>query len=58
MADISVFHNQACSQSRGALAILEEQGVSYDVIRYLDGMPLERMVDKADYVGIRPPSGH
>ncbi|MDA4112793.1 MAG: 2-hydroxyacid dehydrogenase [Thaumarchaeota archaeon] len=29
-----------------------------NVIRYLDGMPLERVVDKADYVGIRRPSGH
>ena len=51
MADspVIVFHNQACSKSRGALAILEEQGVSYEVIRYLDTPPdratLERILD-------------
>ena len=27
MADVTVFHNQACSKSRGALEILEERGV-------------------------------
>jgi phosphoglycerate dehydrogenase-like enzyme len=29
-----------------------------NVIRYLDGTPLERVVDKADYVGLRPLAGH
>jgi arsenate reductase (glutaredoxin) len=46
---ITVFHNQACSKSRGALAILDERGVSYDVVRYLDTPPdratLERILD-------------
>ena len=27
MSDVTVFHNQACSKSRGALEILDEQGV-------------------------------
>jgi len=49
MSDITVFHNQACSKSRGALEILEERGVSYDVIKYLDTPPdratLERILD-------------
>ena len=50
--DVTVFHNQACSKSRGALAILDDQGVSYDVIKYLDTPPdrqtLERILDAID----------
>ena len=49
MSDITIFHNQACSKSRGALEILEERGVSHDVVRYLDTPPdratLERILD-------------
>ena len=49
MADVTIFHNQACSKSRGALEILEERGVSHDVVRYLDTPPdratLERILD-------------
>jgi arsenate reductase (glutaredoxin) len=49
MSDVTIFHNQACSKSRGALAILEERGVSHDVVRYLETPPdratLERMLD-------------
>ena len=49
MSDVTVFHNQACSKSRGALAILDEQGVEYDVVRYLDTPPdratIERILD-------------
>jgi len=49
MADVTIFHNQACSKSRGALEILEDKGVSYDVIKYLDTPPdrktLERILD-------------
>jgi arsenate reductase (glutaredoxin) len=49
MSQVTVFHNQSCSKSRGALAILDERGVSYDVVRYLDTPPdratLERILD-------------
>ena len=49
MSDITIFHNQACSKSRGALAILEERGVSHDVVRYLETPPdratIERILD-------------
>lgn len=44
-----VFHNPKCSKSRGALTILEEQGVTTDVVEYLKAPPdrttLERIVD-------------
>lgn len=49
MADVTIFHNPACSKSRGALAILEESGVEATVVRYLDAPPdratLERILD-------------
>jgi arsenate reductase len=49
MADVTVFHNPACSKSRGALEILDEKGIHYDVVRYLDTPPdratIERIID-------------
>jgi arsenate reductase (glutaredoxin) len=39
MTDVTIFHNQACSKSRGALEILEQRGISHDVVRYLDTPP-------------------
>jgi len=47
--DYVVYHNPSCSKSRGALAILEEQGITSDVVEYLKAPPdratLERIVD-------------
>jgi arsenate reductase len=47
--DALVFHNPKCSKSRGALTILEEEGVTADVVEYLNAPPdratLERIVD-------------
>jgi arsenate reductase len=52
MAAVTVFHNPACSKSRGALEILDERGVHYDVVRYLDTPPdkatIERILDALD----------
>lgn|SRR5690554_4490094 len=36
-----IYHNPRCSKSRGALALLEEQGIEPEVVHYLD-TPLER----------------
>jgi arsenate reductase len=36
-----VYHNPVCGQSRGALEILDERGVEYDVVEYLKS-PLDR----------------
>jgi len=35
-----------------------QQHAFSNVIRYLDGEPLERVVDRADYLGFQPLSGH
>lgn len=49
MDDVLVFHNPACSKSRGALEILRERQVEADVVEYLKAPPdraaLERIVD-------------
>jgi arsenate reductase len=49
MSDVTIFHNPACSKSRGALEILEQRGLSPEVVRYLDSPPeratLERILD-------------
>ena len=35
MAEITLYHNPNCSKSRGALAILEDRGIDFDVVEYL-----------------------
>ena len=37
--EVTIFHNPSCSQSRGALGILQEQAVDYRVVEYLDSPP-------------------
>src|SRR5690606_24753189 len=39
MADYSIYHNPRCSKSRQALALLEENGIEPNVIKYLDNPP-------------------
>ena len=52
MADVTIFHNQACSKSRGALEILNERGVDPEVVKYLETPPdratIERILDAID----------
>jgi arsenate reductase len=35
VAEITLYHNPNCSKSRGALAILEDRGIDFDVVEYL-----------------------
>jgi len=39
MSKITLWHNPRCSKSRNALALLEEQGVEAEVVKYLDTPP-------------------
>ena len=52
MTDVKIFHNPSCSKSRGALAILEQQGIDAEVVKYLDTPPdratLELILDSID----------
>src|ERR1700722_12003385 len=49
MSDIRIYHNPACSHSRGALQILEERTAEFEVVLYLETPPskaeLERFLD-------------
>jgi arsenate reductase len=36
---IKIYHNPRCSKSRNTLALLEEQGIDAEVIKYLDTPP-------------------
>jgi len=39
MEDITIWHNQRCSKSRNALALLEDRNIDAKVIKYLDTNP-------------------
>jgi len=39
MSDVTIYHNPRCSKSRTTLALLEENGVSPDVVLYLETPP-------------------
>ncbi len=39
MSEFTIYHNPRCSKSRQTLALLEENGVSPDVVLYLDAPP-------------------
>jgi arsenate reductase len=41
MDRVTIYHNPVCGQSRGALALLQERGVSPEVVEYLK-TPLDR----------------
>ena len=41
MADITIYHNPRCSKSRQTLALLDEHGVSPEIVLYLDTPPTE-----------------
>ncbi len=45
MADLTLWHNQRCSKSRGAKEILAEAGVAFDEKRYLDDPPTAAELD-------------
>jgi arsenate reductase len=36
---IRIYHNSRCSKSRGALALLEQQGQPFEVVNYLETPP-------------------
>ena len=46
MADLTLWHNQRCSKSRGAREILAEAGVEFDERRYLEEPPTAAELDE------------
>ncbi|MEP5232920.1 MAG: arsenate reductase (glutaredoxin) [Alloalcanivorax sp.] len=39
MSDYIIFHNPRCSKSRQTLALLEENGITPTIVKYLDDIP-------------------
>ena len=45
MADLTLWHNQRCSKSRGAKEILEDAGIEFEERRYLEAPPTAEELD-------------
>jgi arsenate reductase len=53
MANVTIWHNPRCSKSRNAVALLEEQGIEAEVVKYLDTPPSkEALVEMLKMLGI------
>lgn len=54
---ITVYHNPRCSKSRASIAFLEEQGVAYKIIKYLEANltqeDIKTMLNKLNYSPIQ-----
>ena len=46
MAKITIYHNHACGNSRGAMQLLRDRGVEFDVIEYLETPPTREELEK------------
>ena len=50
---LTIYHNPRCSKSRATLGIIEEAGVTPDVVAYLDTPPSgARIVELAGMIGV------
>ncbi len=50
-----IYHNPRCSKSRGTLALLEDNGVTPDIIHYLDTPPTrDELVALLAKLGMQP----
>ncbi len=52
---MKIYHNPRCSKSRQGLAILEENGAQFEIIKYLDNPPtFQEMTEIIGLLGIKP----
>ncbi|OIP87662.1 MAG: arsenate reductase (glutaredoxin) [Rhodobacterales bacterium CG2_30_65_12] len=55
MSEVTIWHNPRCSKSRQTLALVEAQGITPTVRRYLDDVPSEAEIRAAlAALGLRP----
>ncbi len=47
MSDITIWHNPRCSKSRETLKLIEEQGVSPEIVLYLEKTPSKKAIKEA-----------
>ena len=52
---MKIYHNPRCSKSRQGLAILEESGKEFEVVKYLDSPPtFQELTEIIGLLGITP----
>ena len=55
MENVTIWHNPRCSKSRNALALLEENGIEAEVVKYLDTPPTkEELANILQLLGKQP----
>ncbi len=55
MTRYRIYHNPRCMKSRQSLAILEEEGIEPEVIRYLDDVPSrDELAELAELLDMKP----
>lgn len=54
---VTIYHNPRCSKSRQTLALIEEQGIAPEIVKYLDDTPtadeLKGLFAKLGYSSVR-----
>lgn len=52
---VTIYHNPRCSKSRQTLALIEEKGVTPDIVEYLDNPPSQsKLKDIISALGVSP----
>lgn len=52
---IKIYHNNRCSKSRNALAILEKSGKKFEIVKYLEDNPTKpELLEIIKLLGIKP----
>ncbi len=52
---IKIYHNNRCSKSRSGVAILENSGKEFEIVKYLDNVPsVEELTEIINLLNISP----
>lgn len=55
MTQATIYHNPRCSKSRMALALLEERGVTVNIVKYLEGvLTADQVLQLCDQLAVEP----